>query len=292
MKLSNYKAWLAAARPKTLAASISPVLVACALAHRNGYFKPVPAALCFLVALFAQIASNLANDYFDFKNGADTDERLGPQRAVASGWIKPRSMLIATLITLAIACVCGCGLLFYGEWWLIFVGLAIAICVLAYSAGPFPLASNGLGDVCVLLFYGVIPLCFSYYIQTGEFTLTSFLLSLSMGLISINILIVNNYRDYVQDAAANKKTTIVLFGRKFGRIFYLTNAILAVVLAYPAYLYRDKGIWFMFIFFLFIELFTWQDLGRLQGKELNRTLGMTSRNVLLFALLLVSVLAF
>ncbi|MDR2145147.1 MAG: 1,4-dihydroxy-2-naphthoate polyprenyltransferase [Tannerella sp.] len=290
--MNKYKAWIAAARPQTLAASVSPVIVACAMAYRAGVFRWIPAVLCLLVALFAQIASNFANDYFDFKKGADTSERLGQPRAVASGWIKPRNMLIATLITLSLACLCGLGLLFFSDWWLIFVGLAIAAGVLAYSAGPYPLAYNGLGDVCVLLFYGVVPLCFTYFVQAGGFTVTIFLLSLAMGLLSINILLVNNYRDYEQDKAVGKRTSIVIFGRKFGRIFYLVNAILAVILAYPAYIYRDKGIWFLFAFFLLLELFTWQDLNRPRGSALNRTLEMTARNVLLFALLLVSVLAF
>jgi 1,4-dihydroxy-2-naphthoate octaprenyltransferase len=266
--------------------------VACALAYRVGAFRWTPAVLCLLVALLAQIASNFANDYFDFKKGADTPERLGQPRAVASGWIKPRNMLVATFITLAFACLCGCGLLFYSDWQLIFVGIAVIIGVLAYSAGPYPLAYNGWGDICVLLFYGVVPLCFTYYVQTGEFTSTSLLLALAMGFLSTNILVVNNYRDYEQDKAAGKRTSTVIFGRKFGRILYLVNAILAVVLAFPAYLYRGKGLWFMFIFFLLLELFTWQDLSRLHGSQLNRTLEMTARNVFLFALLLVSVLAF
>ncbi|MDR2915208.1 MAG: 1,4-dihydroxy-2-naphthoate polyprenyltransferase [Tannerella sp.] len=292
MSINKFKAWMAAARPKTLAASVSPVLVACALAYRNGVFRLVPAILCLLVALLAQIASNFANDYFDFKKGADNENRLGQARAVASGWIRPKSMLIATLVVLATACLCGCGLLYYGGWWLIFVGIAIAVCVLAYSAGPYPLAYNGLGDICVMLFYGVIPLCFTYYVQAHAFTLNAFLLSVAMGFLSMNILIVNNYRDYEQDAAAGKRTTIVIFGRRFGQIFYLINALLAIIFAYPAYLYRDRSVWFMFLFFLMLELFTWQDLRRLSGSELNRILEQTSRNVLLFALLLVSLLAF
>jgi 1,4-dihydroxy-2-naphthoate octaprenyltransferase len=290
--MNRYKAWIAAARPKTLAASISPVIVACALAHRTGVFQWIPAVLCLLVALFAQIASNFANDYFDFKKGADTSERLGQPRAVASGWIAPKAMLAGTLLALVLTCLCGCGLLFFSDWQLIFVGIAVVIGVLAYSAGPYPLAYNGWGDVCVLLFYGIVPLCFTYYIQAGEFSLKAFLLSLSMGFLSINILIVNNYRDCEQDKAVGKRTSIVIFGKKFGRIFYLVNAVLAVILAAPVYLYRDKGIWFLFAFFLVLELFTWQDLGRLRGSQLNRTLEMTARNVFLFALLLVSVLAF
>ena len=147
---SRIQAWLEAARPKTLPASFSPVLVGCALAYRDGVFKLAPAILCVLVALLAQIASNFANDYFDFKKGADKEDRLGPERAVASGWITPKAMLWGTFITLGLSCLCGCFLFFFAGWELIGVGIAIAICVLAYSAGPFPLAYNGLGDVCVM----------------------------------------------------------------------------------------------------------------------------------------------
>ena len=215
---SLFKSWVEAARPKTLPASLSPVLLACVLAWCEGVFRFVPALLCFGVALLAQIASNFANDYFDFKKGADREDRLGPERAVAQGWITPKAMLKATFLTLGLSCFCGCMLLFYAGWELIPVGIAIALCVLAYSAGPFPLAYNGLGDVCVVLFYGIIPVCFTYYVQALSFSLLSFLLSVSVGLLSTNILVVNNYRDYVQDKASHKRTTIVLFGRSFGRI--------------------------------------------------------------------------
>ena len=230
---SLFKSWVEAARPKTLPASLSPVLLACVLAWCEGVFRFVPALLCFGVALLAQIASNFANDYFDFKKGADREDRLGPERAVAQGWITPKAMLKATFLTLGLSCFCGCMLLFYAGWELIPVGIAIALCVLAYSAGPFPLAYNGLGDVCVVLFYGIIPVCFTYYVQALSFSLLSFLLSVSVGLLSTNILVVNNYRDYVQDKASHKRTTIVLFGRSFGRIFYLLNGVMALLLAMP-----------------------------------------------------------
>ena len=285
-KKSLLKSWVEAARPKTLPASLSPVLLACVLAWCEGVFRLIPAILCFGVALLAQIASNFANDYFDFKKGADREDRLGPERAVAQGWITPGTMLKATFITLGFSCLCGCMLLFYAGWELIPVGIAIALCVLAYSAGPFPLAYNGLGDVCVILFYGVIPLCFTYYVQAGSFSLLSFLLSLSLGLLSTNILVVNNYRDYVQDKAARKRTTIVLFGRGFGRIFYLMNGIVAFLFAMP--LLFEAPTWVLLLFAAFFTLFikTWRELYHFEGKELNKTLAHTARNVFLFTLLL------
>ncbi len=279
-------AWIEAARPKTLAASISPVLLGVALAYYDGAFDIVPAILCLGVALFAQIASNFANDYFDFKKGADNEERLGPERAVAQGWISPKAMLIGTFVTLGLACLLGLILIQFADWRLLGVGIAIAICVLAYSAGPFPLAYNGLGDVCVLLFYGIVPVCFTYYIQILDFSLLSFLLSLALGFLSVNILVVNNYRDYEQDKKAHKQTTIVLFGRRFGRVFYVLNQCLAFLLVLPLLL--DAPWWILFLFAVLFTLcyHTTKDLFTLDGKALNRTLGHTARNVFLFALIL------
>lgn len=282
---SKVSAWLEAARPRTLPASLSPVLLACALAYRDGVFQWIPTLLCVGVALLAQIASNFANDYFDFKKGADGADRLGPERAVAQGWIAPRAMLIGTFVALGAACFFGCFLILYGGWWLIGVGAAIALCVLAYSAGPFPLAYNGLGDVCVVLFYGVVPVCFTYYVQALSFSLLAFLLSLAVGFLSANILIVNNYRDYKQDKAAGKRTTIVLFGRGFGKIAYFVNGGLALLLVFPLLL--TAPVWLIALFGLFFVLFlaTWQELRRQEGRALNATLGHTARNVFLFSLL-------
>ncbi|WP_411292584.1 1,4-dihydroxy-2-naphthoate polyprenyltransferase [Tannerella forsythia] len=290
MKPNKCKAWIQAARPQTLAASASPVLVACALAYRNDAFQWIPAVWCMAVAVLAQIAANFFNDYFDFKKGADTEQRLGQQRAVASGWITPKTMLIGAFVTLSAASLCGFALLLFSDWWLIFVGLAIALCVLAYTAGPYPLAYHGLGDLAVLLFYGVIPVCFTYYVQAQEFTWTAGWLSIAMGLLSVNILLVNNVRDREQDAQAGKRTTVVMFGRRFGTTLYLINALLAVACSWPVYLYRSRSIWILFIFFLMIVLLTWQDLSRQHGTALNRTLGITARNVLLYAFLLIYVL--
>ncbi|MDR1557976.1 MAG: 1,4-dihydroxy-2-naphthoate polyprenyltransferase [Tannerellaceae bacterium] len=283
----NLRYWLEAMRPKTLTASLSPVLLGCALAYREAAFRPVPALLCLLVALLAQIASNFANDYFDFRHGADTADRLGPARAVACGRITPPAMLAATFVTLGLACLCGLGILCYAGWWLLPVGIAVALCVPAYSAGPFPLAYKGLGDVCVLLFYGIVPVCFTYYVQVLSFSLLSFWLSLSAGLLSVNILIVNNYRDYEQDKVAGKRTSIVCFGRRFGRILYLANGVLAIVFSLPLLLKATLWMGLLYLAFFVLFLTTWRELIRLQGAALNQTLGRTARNVFLYTLLLI-----
>jgi len=284
-KKTAVAAWIEAARPKTLFASLSPVLIGCALAWRDGFFQWIPALLCVCVALLAQIASNFANDYFDYKKGADREDRLGPARAVASGWILPKAMLQGTFISLTLSCICGCLLLFYGGWILLPVGIFMAFCVLAYSAGPFPLAYNGLGDVCVLLFYGIIPVCFTYYVQAGSFSLLSILLSFAIGFLSINILVVNNYRDYEQDKISGKRTTIVLFGKKYGQIIYLVNGLLALLIVLPFLLLEN--VWQDLLFAAFFALFimTWIKFKGLEGRALNRILGKTSLLVFLFALI-------
>ncbi len=279
-------AWIAAARPRTLFASASPVLAGCVLAAYDGLFRLAPALLCLSVALLAQIASNFANDYFDYRKGADREDRLGPDRAVASGWIRPEAMLRGTWVTLGLSCLCGCALMYYGGWLLLPVGIGMALCVLAYSAGPFPLAYNGLGDVCVLLFYGIVPVCFTYYVQANTFSLLSFLVSLAMGFLSVNILVVNNYRDYAQDKLSRKRTTIVLFGRRFGQVIYLVNGLLALVIIGPVMLQRSEVILALYAVFFALFIVTWRRFCRLEGRALNTLLGQTSLLVFLFAVLL------
>ena len=144
----------------------------------------------------------------------------------------------------------------------------------------------------MLLFYGVIPVCLTYYVQAGTVTSAAAWLSVALGLLSVNILLVNNVRDQEQDAAAGKHTTVVRFGRRFGTTLYLVCALLAVACSWPVYLYRGAYTWLLFLIFLVFELLTWQDLRRLHGSDLNRVLGLTARNIWIYTLLLVSLLAF
>ncbi len=284
--LHGCAAWWLAARPRTLFASASPVLAGCVLAARDGCFKCMPALLCLLVAMLAQVASNFANDYFDFRKGADRDDRLGPARAVASGWIRPQAMLRGTWLMLGLSCLFGCALIYYGGWILLPVGIAMALCVLAYSAGPFPLAYNGLGDVCVLLFYGVVPVCFTYYVQAGAFSLLAFLISLAVGLLSVNILVVNNYRDFEQDSLSHKRTSIVLLGRRFGRGIYLVNGLLALLIALPVVVQNKEWAIVLLVAFFGYFFLTWRRFCRLAGPALNAILGQTSMLVFLYVVVL------
>lgn len=219
--------WIRASRPKTLPAAASPVVAAGALAYHDGVFQIIPATLCLCFALLIQIATNFANDAFDFKKGADNADRVGPRRAVASGWISFRSMLGATFGIIGLAFMCGLPLIHYGGWPLIAVGLASAACAILYTAGPFSLAYTGLADGFVMIFFGWVAVMFTYFLQAGGHSFQAFLLGTSAGALSMNLLLVNNYRDYATDLKAGKKTTVVRFGQKWGRIQYALTLSLA-----------------------------------------------------------------
>lgn len=233
------KNWILAARPKTLPAAVTPVLLGSALAAAQGHFQPLPALLCLSFALLVQVATNFANDYFDARSGADNERRLGPTRAVASGLISAKAMWRATLLVLALALVVGCGLIPFGGWWLVGVGVASLICAVAYTGGPYPLGYHGWGDVFVVLFFGFVAVMMTFYVQAGHFSGLSTILGLGCGLIINNLLVVNNYRDHKTDAEAGKRTVIVRFGRRFGEILLGASnhlarlAALAVVLIAP-----------------------------------------------------------
>ena len=209
------KPWLLASRPKTLPAAMAPVFVGTALAYDAGGFDWIPALICLAFALLIQVATNFANDYFDFKKGADTVERIGPTRAVAAGLIKPETMKRMTAITFAIAFVIGLCLIPYGGWWLLAVGVASVLCGYAYTAGPYPLAYVGLGDVFVMVFFGVVAVFCTFYVQTGYIGLEVLLASTAIGGLSTNLLVINNLRDIDTDKVANKRTLAVRLGRGF-----------------------------------------------------------------------------
>ncbi|MCR5183562.1 MAG: 1,4-dihydroxy-2-naphthoate octaprenyltransferase [Opitutales bacterium] len=222
-RISPAKALLFAARPKTLPAALAPILLGSACAGACGGFDAVPAILAALFALFAQIACNLANDLGDFKKGADTAARLGPERATSLGWLSPRQMFVATLTAVMVACACGMGLVAYGGPWMLLVGALSVLACLAYTLGPWPLAYHGLGDVFVVIFFGFVAVMFTAYTQVLVFPPFAWVLALACGLGADNILLINNLRDEETDRVAKKRTTIVIFGRRFGLGLYLFN---------------------------------------------------------------------
>jgi len=222
--------WLAATRPRTLPAAVAPVLVGSALAWTAHGFQPLAAALCLGFALLAQIAANFANDYFDFVKGADTKARVGPRRAVAAGLVSPAAMRLATLLTCLAAFLLGLGLVPFGGWPLVVVGLASLLCAVAYTGGPYPLGYHGLGDLFVFIFFGLVAVCATFYVQAGHLTPDSLLCAVPIGLLAVNILVANNYRDAETDRLAGKRTLVVRLGRGFAKAQFIVAHLVALTL--------------------------------------------------------------
>lgn len=229
MRPIAWRHWVEAARPKTLPAAMIPVLVGTALAaaHRTADYGK--AAICLLFALLVQIGTNFANDYFDFVQGADTPARVGPRRAVAAGLIAPRTMLAATWLVLGIAFLVGLLLVREGGWILLPIGIVSILCAIAYTGGPFPLGYNGLGDVFVFVFFGLVAVDTTFYVQAGGLAPDATSCAAAIGLLAANILVANNYRDAETDARAGKKTLVVRFGRKFAVWQYALSHVVALL---------------------------------------------------------------
>lgn len=228
--MANLQIWFEATRPKTLPAAICPVMVGSSMAYHDGLFNWIPSLICLSFALLIQIGTNFANDYLDGVKGTDTEARIGPLRAVASGSVQPLAMRRAALTVLALAFILGLSLIFYGGWWMLLVGASSVICAWLYTGGPYPLAYNGLGDLFVILFFGLIAVACTYFVQALQITVDAFLLGLASGLVINNILVVNNYRDLEEDILASKRTLVVMMGRRFAQLQYLGSTVLAATI--------------------------------------------------------------
>lgn len=282
------KVWIEAMRLRTLPVSIAGVLAGCGIALWHNQFALIPSLLCFLFAILSQIASNFANEYYDYKNGLDRKGREGFRRGVTEGDISPNAMKNATFITLGLAAIVGCIMLFYGDWWFILVGIFIGLFALAYSTGPYPLSHHGLGDLAVIIFFGIIPVSLTCYIQekSWENFYDTFLISLSIGLLAANVLIVNNYRDMDDDKAVGKRTTVVIFGRKVMSRAYLLSGIIAMSLMTPIWDKLPNTALIIPIIYFCFHFIIWKQLRRKAGAALNPLLGKTAMNLLLFTLML------
>lgn len=287
VKHNSAQAWILAARPKTLTGAITPVLIGTALAVMNGHFQWLPALVCCLFAGLMQIAANFINDLFDHLKGTDREDRLGPERACAQGWISAEAMKKGIAITVATACLTGCILLFYAGWELILVGLLCVVFAFLYTTGPYPLSYNGWGDVLVLVFFGFIPVGGTYYVQSLTWTTEVTLASLACGLLIDTLLVVNNYRDREADARSGKRTVIVRFGEGFGQGLYLMLGVTASLLCLGFLIEGHTFAALLPQLYLIPHIITWKRMVRIHsGRKLNSILGETSRNMLLFGILL------
>jgi len=247
-----WRIWLEAARPRTLPAAVAPVIVGSALAWRAGAFDPMAAGICLVFALLVQIGANFANDYFDFVKGADTRARVGPRRAVAAGLVAPATMRRAVGLVLGLAFATGLALVAWGGWWLVAIGVASIASGIAYTGGPYPLGYHGLGDVFVFVFFGLVAVGATFYVQAGWVSADVLLAAVAVGALTTNILVVNNYRDAESDARAGKRTLVVRFGRRFAEVQFAAAHVAAsavlVALAWRGLYPRTLGVGLALVF--------------------------------------------
>ena len=296
--MKQIKIWLEAIRLRTLPVSVSGVLIAVGLAKFNGAFRLVPSLLCVAFAVLAQIVSNLANEYFDFKAGTDKKGRVGPRRGVTEGDFSPATLKRAIVGTLVATCAVGLSMLAvvdpgegYANWLLLVgVGVMVAVMAFAYSAGPYPLSYHALGEVAVMAFYGLVPVIFSYYVVAGDFHPYAVIAGIAIGLMGVNVLLVNNYRDVDDDREAGKRTSVVVAGRTLAAFAYLLNGLLALSVLGVLWLrlWMEWGWWTMLppAIYMALHLPSWHRLKQRTGAALNPILGATARNMLIFTLLL------
>lgn len=279
-----WQVWVAAARPRTLPAAVAPVAVGSALAAHDGHFDAAAAGLCLLFALLVQIGANFANDYYDFIHGADTAARRGPRRAVAAGWVAPAVMRRAMVLVFAAAFLVGLGLISRGGPWLILVGILSICSGIAYTGGPFPLGYHGLGDLFVFIFFGLVAVGATYFVQADRLTGGALLASVPVGLLAANILLVNNYRDAETDAVAGKRTLVVRFGRDFARGQFLVSLLVALIVPF-AFWARGFSAWCLLpVAVVPLGLIHVRRLkSGAGGAELNALLGETAKLLAIYA---------
>jgi 1,4-dihydroxy-2-naphthoate octaprenyltransferase len=227
--LSPLRLWLVASRPRTLPAAVAPVLVGTSLAGTEGTFKPLRFACALIGSIFIQIGTNLANDYSDARRGADTEDRLGPVRVTAGGLMPPRNVLIGTYVAFGVAVAAGAYLIAVAGWQLLLVGAASIAAGVLYTGGPKPYGYEGLGELFVFLFFGVVAVVGSYFVQVEKLEWEAFALSVPVGLLASAILVVNNVRDVDTDRRAGKRTLAVKLGRDGARTLFDAMLLLAFV---------------------------------------------------------------
>jgi len=280
------KNWLLAARLKTLPAAISPVILGSALSIHDGSFYFLIFSMTLLAAVFIQIGTNFANDVFDFQKGIDKDDRLGPIRATQSGLISPKEMKIAMCLIFILAICVGFYLAYIGGWPIVWIGLASITAGIAYTGGPYPLGYHGWGDVFVFIFFGLIAVPGTYYLQIGEVSELSLLIGVAIGMLSNAILVVNNLRDADTDKLSGKKTLAVRLGKFFSKIQY--SLLILIPFTVPVYLWwiSENEISPLLTFFSIpFSLHLIKQIFFLTGSELNLVLSRTASFHFVFTML-------
>jgi 1,4-dihydroxy-2-naphthoate polyprenyltransferase len=280
------QSWILASRPKTLLASVVPVATGTALAVSENKFVLLYSLIALVCSVLIQVGTNYVNDLYDFLNGADNAKRKGPERVLASGWIKVTEMKIASILVFLASFIFGLYLVYVSGTVVLIIGVLSIVAGIAYTAGPFPLAYNGLGDIFVFLFFGLVGTMGTYYVQAHNFSVLSFIASLPVGALITNILVVNNYRDIEEDRAAKKYTLAVIFGKSFTKFEYISFIFISFLVPLLLFLKYNFHFW-IFLPYLSIPIAInlIRMLFQLDGKELNNTLELTAKFSALFGIL-------
>lgn len=282
-----WSAWLLAVRPKTLPAAISPVLVGTAMAWSDGLFSLSPAIAAAAGALLLQVLSNFANDYFDFAKGADTSERLGPTRVMAAGLLSPRAMRRGMVVVVALVALDGAYLVMVGGWPILAVGLASLVAAVLYTGGPFPFGYHGLGDLFVFIFFGLVAVAGTYFVQAGALPVEVLVAAAPVGALITAILVVNNLRDIATDAKAGKRTLAVFIGARNTRLQYVILLVLAYAAPFPLWLGFGRGAAVLLpLLSLPLAVKRAHTLYRTSGTALNALLAATAQLSLIYSLLM------
>lgn len=285
-KQSKLHIWILASRPKTLPAAFVPVLVGSSLAYNQGKFYPLYSLIALICALLIQIGTNFTNDLYDHLKGADTKKRKGPLRVLSAGLISTKEMKLAIVLVFCLTFLMGLYLVYVTDWNIFIIGVLSIIAGLAYTAGPYPLAYHGLGDLFVFLFFGIIGTMGTYYLHHQEFTFMSFLVSLPVGALITNILIVNNYRDVEEDKQASKNTLAVILGKKFSKYEFIFFLILAFFIPFVLYLkFNFNATIFLPYVTLPFAVILIKMIFNFQGQQLNKTLEVSAKYSALYGIL-------
>lgn len=287
LTVSKPKAWLMALRPQTLPAGSVPVLVGTAAAWGDGHFRPLVFLAALMASLLIQIGTNFANDLFDFKKGADTEERLGPTRVTQAGLLTPEDVARGTVITFGLAFLIGLYLVYVGGWPILLIGLASITAGILYTGGPWPLGYNGLGDVFVFIFFGLVAVMGTYYLHTDQVTMHAFWASLPVGFLATALLVVNNLRDIETDRKAGKRTLAVRLGAPATRVEYFVCVIVPFLV--PFVLWRSgfasAFFWLPWLSLPMAVALLRSVFAKIQGRALNLVLKRTGMLQLLYGLL-------
>ena len=286
-EISKIQSWILASRPKTLPASFVPVMVGSALAISQGKFFLQYSIVALICSVLIQIGTNFTNDLYDYLKGADNEKRKGPLRLLVSGLISVKEMKIGITIVFGLAFLLGLYLVYSAGILILFVGIISIIAGIAYTAGPFPLAYNGLGDLFVFIFFGIVGTMGTFYLHTHEISFLAFIISVPVGAVTTNILVVNNYRDINEDKEAGKITMAVIIGKYFTKIEFIFLLVLCYTVSMILHLNFDYSYWvFLPYLTIPIAIVLTRMLMIYKDEELNKTLELSAKFSGIYGLLL------